>query len=152
MTPSKTIEAFIKGYERCRLSAYMPTPNDKPTIGWGSTGPDIRMGMTWTQAQADARFSADLSRFAAGVEAELGGAPTSQNQFDAMVSLAYNIGLANFAKSSVLTNHKAGHYATAALAFGLWNKQRNRATGQLEVLGGLTKRRAAEAEIYRGAA
>lgn len=150
MIPSKTCENFIKGYEKCRLTAYMPTPDDKPTLGWGSTGPDIRMGMTWTQAQADARFSADLARFSAGVQADIGAAPTTQGQFDALVSLAYNIGLANFAKSSVLTNHKAAHYQTAALAFSLWNKQRNKRTGQLEVLNGLTARRAAEAQMYRG--
>ncbi len=67
-----------------------------------------------------------------------------------MVSLAYNIGLGSFLSSSVLTNHKAGHYATAALAFGLWNKQRNKTTGKLEELRGLTARRKAEADIYRG--
>lgn len=148
MTPSPRIIAFIRGYEKCRLKAYMPTPNDKPTIGWGSTGPDIRLGMTWTQAQADARFASDLAAFAAGVVKAIGTARTTQNQFDAMVSLAYNIGLSAFQSSSVLTNHRAIHYATAALAFRLWNKQRDLKTGQLVVLAGLTKRRAAEAAIY----
>lgn len=149
MTPSKTIEAFIKGYEKCRLKAFLPTPNDVPTIGWGRTK-GVKLGMTQTQAEADADFSADLAERAAFVTRQIGTAKTTQGQFDAMVSLAYNIGLANFAKSSVLTNHRVGHNATAAMAFALWNKQRNRKTGQLEVLGGLTKRRAAEAAIYRG--
>ncbi len=151
MTPSTKIIDFIKGYEKCRLKAYMPTPNDKPTIGWGSTGPDIRMGMTWTQAEADERFAHDLAHFAAGVSGKIPGSPpTAQHQFDAMVSLAYNIGLANFATSSVLTNHRAGHYQTAAMAFALWNKQRT--PSGLVVLTGLTKRRAAEAAIYKGEA
>jgi len=149
MTPSAMIIAFIQGFERCRLQAYMPTPNDRPTIGWGTTGPDVRMGLTWTQAQADSRFASDLGKFAAGVTTAIGGAATTQSQFDAMLSLAYNIGIANFSRSSVLTNHKAVHYATAALSFGLWNKQRDR-SGNLVVLNGLTRRRAAEAEIYRG--
>ena len=52
--------ALIKSYEQCRLTAYLPTPNDVPTIGWGATGPDIVLGMTWTQAQCDARFTTDL--------------------------------------------------------------------------------------------
>lgn len=147
LTPSAKLVAFIQGFEKCRLKAYMPTPNDKPTLGWGSTGPDIVMGMTWTQAQADARFAADLAKFASGVFKALNGAPTTQDQFDAMVSLAYNIGLANFGISSVLSNHRAIHYQTAALAFGLWNKQRD-ANGVLVVLNGLTKRRKAEAAIY----
>lgn len=150
MEPSASIIAFIKGFEKCRLKAYMPTKNDRPTLGYGSTGPDIRMGMEWTQAQADARFASDLAKFSAGVSALIGGFATTQGQFDAMVSLAYNIGLANFQKSSVLTNHRAGHYQTAALAFGLWNKQRD-GNGNLVVLRGLTTRRDAEAAIYRGA-
>jgi lysozyme len=149
LTPSTKLVAFIKGFEKCRLKAYMPTPNDKPTLGWGSTGPDITLGMTWTQAQADQRFASDLAKFAAGVFKAINGAPTSQDQFDAMVSLAYNIGLANFGISSVLTNHRGIHYQTAALAFGLWNKQRD-AHGVLVVLNGLTKRRKAEAAIYSG--
>lgn len=149
MTPSTRIIAFIKGYEKCRLRAYMPTPNDRPTIGWGSTGPDIKLGMVWTQAQADARFAADLGKFAEAVRLAVGPAPTTQAQFDAMLSLAYNIGPANFRGSSVLANHKAGRFSTAALAFGLWNKQRD-GSGKLAVLNGLTKRRAAEAAIYRG--
>lgn len=148
MTPSEMIVAFIKSFEKCRLTAYMPTPNDRPTIGWGSTGPDIKLGMTWTQEQADARFAYDLSIFSLTVLRAVNGTATTQDQFDAMVSLAYNIGGANFKASSVLTNHRAAHYQTAALAFGLWNKQRTPAG--LVVLNGLTKRRAAEAAIYRG--
>lgn len=148
MEPSKRIKDFIKGFEQCRLTSYLPTPFDKPTIGWGSTGPDIKLGMTWTQKQADERFERDLSTFAKGVAAPLYNAVTNQQQFDAMVSLAYNIGLGNFLHSSVLTNHKAGHFSTAALAFGLWNKQRQ--GDKLVVLKGLTKRRAAEAAIYKG--
>ena len=150
MTPSASIGAFIRGYEKCRLRAYMPTANDVPTIGWGSTGSDIHLGMVWTQQQADERFSRDLAAFGRGVAGLIGNALTTQGQYDSMVSLAYNIGIANFAKSSVLTNHKAGHYSTAALAFQLWNKQRDKTTGQLVVLGGLTKRRAVEAKIYGG--
>lgn len=148
MTPSPRIIAFIKGYEKCRLKAFKPTPNDVWTLGWGSTGPDIKMGMTWTQAQADARFSADLAKFGSGVSNLIGNVPTTQAQYDACVSLAYNIGLANFKTSSVLTNHRAGHRQTTAMAFKLWDKQRNKVTGKLEVLRGLVTRRAAEAAIY----
>lgn len=146
--PSPRIIAFIKEYEKCRLKAYMPTPNDRPTLGWGSTGPDIKMGMTWTQVQADARFTADLAKFGTGVSNLIGNVLTTQGQYDACVSLAYNIGLANFKTSSVLTNHRAGHRQTAAMAFKLWDKQRNKVTGKLEVLRGLVTRRAAEAAIY----
>jgi lysozyme len=146
MTPSPKIEAFIKGYEKCRLKAYMPTPNDVPTIGWGSTGPDIKLGMVWTQAQADARFAADLARFASKVTALLGAAPTTQAQFDALVSFAYNVGDGDggLKTSTLLRMHKAGDYHGTAGQFGRWNKQAGR------VLNGLTTRRSAEADIYKG--
>jgi lysozyme len=154
MKPSPRIIAFVKGFEKCRLKAYMPTPNDRPTLGWGSTGRDIKMGMVWTQEQADARFDRDAAMFAAGVEHLLAGATTTQDQFDAMFSFAYNVGLDDdaddlaegFGDSTLLKKHKAGDYAGAAAEFPKWNKQKG------VVLRGLTTRRAAEAQIYLGLA
>jgi len=122
----------------------MPTPNDVPTIGWGSTGPDIKLGMTWTQQQADERFASDLAKFGAKVAADLGTAPTTQGQFDAMTSLAYNIGEGAFSKSTLLKRHLAHDYDGAAAQFAVWNKQAGK------VLNGLVRRRTAEARIYRG--
>lgn len=142
MTPSLKCEALIKSFEQCRLSAYMPTPKDRPTIGWGSTGPDIHLGMTWTQGQADARLATDLNRFAHSVEAMLSGPPTTQGQFDAMVSLAYNIGAEAFRKSTLLRLHNAGARDQAAAQFDKWNKQAG------VVLKGLVRRRAAEKAMY----
>jgi lysozyme len=148
MIPSTNIREFIKGFEKCRLTAFKPTKNDKWTIGWGHTE-GVTEGMVWTQAQANAVFDGDIEVYGSFVAAKLPGSPpTAQHEFDAMVSLCYNIGRANFAQSSVLTNHRAGHRSTVALAFVLWNKQRNKATGKLEVLAGLTRRRKAEAKIY----
>lgn len=146
MTPSQKIIDFIKGFEKCKLVAYMPTPQDRPTLGWGSTGPDIKLGMTWTQKQADDRFAADLAKFSAGVSKLLGSAPTTQGQFDALTSFAYNCGLEALKTSTLLRMHKDGEYENARLQFARWNKQAGK------VLNGLTKRRAGEAEIYRGAA
>lgn len=144
MTPSPRIVAFIRDYEQCRLKAYMPTPHDRPTIGWGSTGPDIKLGMVWTQVQADEHFAADLAKFSAGVSGAIGRAPTTQAQFDALVSFAYNCGIAALNSSTLLKLHKAGEHEGAAQQFGRWNKQKG------VVLNGLTKRRTAEAAIYRG--
>ena len=143
MTPSPACIALIQSFEQCRLTAYMPTPKDKPTIGWGSTGPDIHLGMTWTQSQCDERFAADLGKFAEGVSAALTG-ETSQNQFDAMVSLAYNIGLGAYRASTLLRLHNAGDFTAADAQFAVWNKQAGK------VLQGLVRRRAAEAAMYRG--
>ena len=144
MTPSTKCADLIKSFEQCRLKAYMPTPNDVPTIGWGSTGPDIKLGMTWTQQQADERFASDLAKFGAKVAADLGTAPTTQGQFDAMTSLAYNIGEGAFSKSTLLKRHLAHDYDGASAQFAVWNKQAGK------VLNGLVRRRTAEARIYRG--
>lgn len=150
MKPSPRCAAFIKSFEKCRLTAYLPTKNDRWTIGWGSTGRDIVQGLVWTQPQADARFERDLAMFAAGVEHLLAGAPTTQAQFDAMVSFAYNVGLDDdaddvaegFGDSTLLKKHKAGDFAGAAAQFKFWNKQKG------VVLPGLTRRRADEAAMY----
>jgi lysozyme len=144
MKPSTICADFIKSFEQCRLKSYMPTADDVPTIGWGSTGPDIHLGMTWTQQQADSRFGFDLARFGNAVAATIGAAPTKQAEFDALVSLAYNIGMGNFAKSTVLRKHKSGDHDAASAAFAMWNKQKGK------VLNGLTRRRAAEARMYKG--
>lgn len=144
LQPSARIIAFVKGFEKCRLTAYLPTPDDVPTIGWGSTGPDIHLGMTWNQAEADARFEADARDFAASVRRSIAGAPTTQDQFDAMFSLAYNIGKDGFRSSTLLRLHRAGDYAGAAAQFQRWNRQKGK------ILNGLTRRREAEAAIYRG--
>ena len=151
MTPSTDCTKLIQQFEGCAkrrsdgsFEAY-PDPGsggDPWTIGWGSTGANIRQGTIWTQQQCDERFSEHVDEFAAGVAKLLGGARTSQSQFDALVSFAYNVGVGNLASSTLLKMHKAGDYAGAAAQFGRWNK----AAGK--VLAGLTKRRAAEAALY----
>ena len=150
MNPSPACIKLIEGFETCAkaigngdFAAYMPTPNDRPTVGWGSTGPDITMGLVWTQAQCDERFAADLAKFAAGVSAAVTG-ETAQNQVDAMVSLAYNIGVGAFKSSTLLRKHNVGDFAGAQAQFAVWNKQAGK------VLPGLVKRRAAEAAMYQG--
>lgn len=151
MTPSPACFATIQQFEGCARKqpdgsfvAY-PDPGtggDPWTIGWGTTGSDVRQGVVWTQAQCDARFDQDVTAFASKVSAVIGTARTSQHQFDAMVSFAYNVGVNNLASSTLLKLHKAGDYAGAAAQFARWNK----AAGK--VLPGLTRRRAAEAALY----
>ena len=97
----------------------------------------------WTQEQCDRRFEMHLAQFEEGVRDGIGKAPTTQAQFDAMVCLAYNIGVNAFQRSTVLRRHNAGDYAGAAAAFAMWNK------GGGKVLKGLVRRRAAEAALYR---
>ena len=129
--------------EGCKLKAYR-CPAGVPTIGWGHTG-GVKMGDTCTQEQADAWFVEDLSEFTEGVRRAL-KRDASDNELGAMVSLAYNIGLHGFAKSTVLKRHNEGDRQSAARAFALWNK--SRINGVLQVVDGLTSRRAREAALY----
>ncbi len=144
----KSFEGYAKARADGGCEAY-PDPGsggDPWTIGFGSTGADIRKGTVWTRQQADDRFRAHVEEFAAGVRRLLGGAATTQGEFDALVSLAYNIGLGNLSTSSLLALHKAGDKGGACGQFQRWN----RAAGR--VMAGLTRRRAAEAELYAGRA
>jgi len=148
LTPSPAGVKLMHDFEGCRLQAYADPGSDDGhpwTIGWGSTGPGIAKGVVWTQQQADDRFAADLAKFAAKVRDVLGGAKTTGPQFDAMVSLAYNIGVGAFSKSTVLRKHRAGDYPGAQAAFAMWNKNDG------AVMAGLTRRRAAEAARYGAA-
>ncbi|HYD38796.1 MAG TPA: lysozyme [Allosphingosinicella sp.] len=153
MKPSQNCAKLVQQFEGCAkkradgsFEAY-PDPGtggDPWTIGWGSTGSDIKKGTVWSQQQCDDRFNAHLDEFAAGVSKAIGDAPTTQSQFDAMVSFAYNVGLGNLNSSTLLKKHKARDYAGAAAEFARWNK----AAGK--VLPGLTRRRGAEAALYKG--
>lgn len=131
---------LIKGYEALRLIAYL-CPAGRRTIGWGHTK-GVHLGMTISRAQAEQYFELDIAEFEEGVEQALQGSPVTQNQFSAMVSLAYNIGIGRFRTSSVLRFHRQGRYKLAAAAFLLFvyvHKSRS---------AGLVRRRRSEMALY----
>lgn len=149
MMLGKAGETLIKSFEGCakkrpdgKFEAYPdPGTGGVPwTIGWGSTGPDIRKGVVWTQAECDARFAKHIQHFVADVNTALAGAPTTQNQFDALVSFHYNTGA--IFRSTLLKLHKAGKFALAADEFGRWVS----AGGKR--MNGLVRRRKAERDLY----
>lgn len=131
--------ALIKEFEGFRGRAYLD-PVGIPTIGYGFIE-GVRLGDTITREQAEARLKAELVKYEHAVLAATDG-KVSQSQFDALVSFAWNVGIAGMSGSTVIKRHKAGDYQAAARAFALWNK----AGGK--VLAGLTRRRAAEATLY----
>jgi lysozyme len=146
MKHSHNCSDLVKRFEGCVLKAY-PDPatgGDPWTIGVGHTGPEVKRGVVWTQAQADEALDHDLARFDAGVAKLIGNAPTTQGQFDALVSLAFNIGLGNLGSSTLLRLHNEGKHEVAATQFVRWNKAAGR------IMNGLTKRRMSEARVYRG--
>jgi lysozyme len=120
-----------------------------PTIGYGSTyylnGRRVTLlDKPITELEAFEMFKAIADKFADKVS-KLVTTPVDQNQFNALVSLTYNIGPANFQKSTLLRKVNFNHNDPSIRAeFLKWNK----AGGQ--VLKGLTIRRKAEADIYFG--
>lgn len=135
---------LIKQFEGLRLSAYPdPGTGGAPwTIGYGHTGPDVYPGLKITEKQAEDLLKQDVLRFERGVDRLTAGVFTSQMQFNAMVSLAFNIGLGAFQRSSVLRHHRAGNKTRAGASFLLWVKAAGR------TLAGLVRRRQAERRMY----
>lgn len=136
--------SMIRSLEGDELEAYQDSVGVW-TIGTGHTAaagaPAPRAGMTITQEESDQILSRDLRLFEVGVMKVLKRQPT-QNQFDAMVSLAFNIGLGNFGKSSVVSRFNRGDDAGAAAAFLMWTKAKGRE------LPGLVKRRKVEMKLF----
>lgn len=131
---------ILKEFEGLRLEAYKCSAN-VPTIGYGWTQ-GVKMGDVWTREHAEHMLLEGVKPYEKAVQEAIGDAKTSQNQYDAMVSLCYNIGPANFKKSSVARLHKEGKYNQAAAAFMMWVK----AGGK--IIGGLIKRRNKEKALY----
>ena len=132
---------LIKSFEGCRLKAYKPVPSEKYwTIGWGHYGPDVTEGMTITQKQADDLLVKDCASSVAAVNNPKYCPITeelNQNQFDALVSFAFNCGSGGL--KTLCANRTAEEIAEKML---LYNK------GGGKVLAGLVRRRKAEQELF----
>lgn len=139
--------AIIKKWEGLELTAYPdPATKGEPyTIGYGHTSlagpPKVTRGMKITSAQASDILKDDLGKFEVTVSKLLKRTPT-QSQFDAMVSLTYNIGGKNFQNSTVLRKFNAGDIPGAADAFMLFVK----ANGK--TMQGLVNRRSDERALF----
>lgn len=136
--------ALIQSYEKCVLSAYLPTPDDKWTVGWGHTGADVYEGLEWTQEQADLAFTLDVQWVENCVNKAV-RIPLSQSEFDACASLCFNIGCSAFSGSTLVKLLNNGDYEGARAEFGRWNRQAGK------VLAGLTDRREKEAQLFETA-
>lgn len=146
MQLSRRGELSIKGWEKCRLTAY-PDSRGIWTIGWGHTGPEVREGLTWTQMQADVAFLRD-SEWAVKAVNDMVMVPLTQAQFDALVSLVYNIGAPAFFGSTLLKHLNRGEYLDARNQFLVWNKET--VNGKKRTSKGLVARRGAEARMFDG--
>lgn len=135
---------MIASFEGFQQTAYKDAAGTW-TIGYGHTGA-VHSGDVTTQAQAAIMLQMDLQQTAAAVSSMTDDVTTSDHEYGALVSLAYNIGVGAFRGSSVLKYHRAGKQALAAGAFLLWDQAH--VDGRLQPVKGLLARREAEAGYY----
>jgi lysozyme len=136
--------ALICEFEGCHTEAYQDAVGVW-TIGYGHTSvagpPCVGPGVTVTRAEATGILMRDLDTFSTSVRSAI-TAPLNDNQFSALVSFAFNVGLGNFRSSSVLRSVNACRFDQVPADLALWVK----AGGK--VLPGLIRRRAAEAALF----
>lgn len=131
---------LIKRFEGCRLQSYR-CPAGVWTIGYGHTGTDVTEGRRITIEEADRLLREDLAHMERRVR-QLVTAPLTQNQFDALVSFAFNVGLGALERSTLRKKLNTQDYRGAAAQFLVWDK----AGGK--VLPGLVRRRRAERDLF----
>lgn len=149
MTPAALAKAaeLVKRFEGCRLEAYR-CPSGHWTIGWGHTR-DVREGQRISQHEADIILESDLGLYAEGVEALCGNVGLTDGQLGALTSFAYNVGLPEFAGSTLLRKLRRGDYMGAVGEFAewVWGDDPKR-KGQKWKPPGLKTRRMAEYEVF----
>jgi lysozyme len=131
---------FIKTHEGLRLKAYV-CPAGVLTIGYGHTK-TVTPGMIIARAEADQLFLRDVAEFETGVMQACG--TQLQHRFDALVSFAFNVGLAALRRSTLIKHVRDENYKAAADQFLRWNKVKGRPNA------GLTKRRRQERLMFLG--
>lgn len=139
--------SLVKRWEGLKLTAY-PDPGSKNgepwTIGYGHTSDGflkVNRGLTISTQVAEDALTFDLNETAAAIE-PLIKADLSDNQFGALVSFAFNVGVSAFRKSTLLKKLNAGDYAAVPAQLARWNKNDGK------VMDGLINRRAAEAGLW----
>ena len=130
---------LVKHFEGLVLKAYK-CPAGVWTIGYGHTK-DVQPGDSWSEDHADHMLEVEMEEYEKYIN-DLVTVELNQNQFDAMVSWVYNLGVGNLQSSTLLKVLNAGDYAGVPEQIMRWNK----ASGK--VLEGLTRRRQAEADLF----
>ena len=137
---------LIKEFEGFSANAYL-CPAKIPTIGYGNTfwedGRKVKLGEQISKPNALELLELVANKDFADKIFPLIKVKVSQNQFDAMVSLAYNIGVGNFSKSTLLKKVNSSDFDGASNEFLKWNK-----SGGKELLG-LTRRRKREQDLFK---
>ncbi|MFZ5986922.1 MAG: lysozyme [Bacillota bacterium] len=143
MKASQKAIDLIKKYEGLKLTAYK-CPAGVLTIGYGHTK-TTKPGMTINKEMAELLLKQDLKDFEKAIN-ELVKVPLTQNQFDALTSFIFNVGVGKFKNSTLLKELNEGNYKEAANEFLKWTKARQ--AGGLIELPGLVKRRKDEKKLF----
>lgn len=142
---NQTTIDLVKKYEGLKLKAYL-CPANIWTIGYGNTfykdGTKVKRGDIITQTQAEELLKSTLAFFAFKVQ-PLVTSPVNENQFGALVSFAYNVGVTALTNSTLLRKVNLNpHDPSIGLEFMRWTKAKG------VILPGLVKRRQSEKELY----
>lgn len=132
--------SLIKEHEGIRTSAYLD-PVGIPTICYGHTGPEVRMGLKYTMAQCETMLLQDIAKHRAGLS-KCVKQDLNSNQWDALTSFAFNVGVTRACNSTLVKKVNAGDLQGAAAEFPKWKYAGGR------VLPGLVRRRAAEQTLF----
>ena len=135
---------LIRGFEGLELAAYQDIAGIW-TIGYGHTGDDVRPGKKISEGEANELLRQDLARFERGV-GDLVRVPLNSNEFSALVSFAYNVGLTGLRRSTTLRTLNREDRLSAADAMTWWDKATIR--GKKRSIPGLRRRRAAERGLF----
>lgn len=148
LTVSAAGLGFITSGEQRVYQAY-----PDPALGWrvpticdGHTGPDVRRGLTATDAMCDSWRAKDAAKSVAAIQRCSPNAKLAQHEFDALVSFTHNVGTGAYCSSTLARKIDANDHDGAANEFKRWNKV---CTAVCRVIPGLTNRRAAEEKLFR---
>lgn len=150
LVPADKIVREFEGFGRLLATGAVtsypdPATGGAPwTIGYGSTGPDVKKHTVWTRPQCEARLLHDLVKLGKQIDALCEGVPTSEGQKAAMASFAYNLGIGRLEESTLLRKHRDGNTSGAANEFLKW------VFANRKVMKGLVRRREAERALYLG--
>lgn len=142
LTLSAAALVSIALHEGYRDNAYIPVPGDVPTIGFGTTD-GVKLGDRTTPPQALARALQDVQKFEGALK-QCVTVPLHQHEYDAYISLSYNIGSGAFCGSTLVRKLNAGDYAGACKEILRWDKFKGKP------LRGLTLRRQQEYRLCTG--
>lgn len=145
LKPTEKAIKLIKELEGLKLKAYQDY-GGVWTIGWGHTR-TAKPNMVITKEEAEKLLQDDIERVALIIN-QLVRVPLNQNQFDALTSFVFNVGVLNFRKSTILLLLNQGKYEAASNELLKWTKAKDPKTGQYVELKGLVRRRKKEKELF----